>query len=308
MGHPRYNTTILAIISCLLWSTAFAGVKIGLDYATPLQFAGTRFFIAGLLVFPLAYRFNPGYFRIVRLNLKLILLFAFLQTFLQYTLFYTGINMIPAAVAAIVIGSQPLFIALVANFIMPGDRMTLSKTMVILLGIAGVGLVSFGKDPQSVSGHIAVLGILLLLGINVLSGFTNVLVAREKGMVPPLVISSSSMTLGGAALFLFSIPFEGIQFSIRPPVYYLSLTWLSLLSAIAISIWIILLKRPGVKVSDLNLWKFLIPLFGAMFSWILLPAEKPQVLTVAGMFIITLSLIISGMLKRKNILIIQEKA
>ena len=133
MGHTRLNTALLAIISCLLWSTAFAGVKIGLEYATPLQFAGTRFFIAGVLVFPLAYRVNPGYFRIVRSNLKLILLFAFLQTFLQYTMFYTGINLIPAAVAAIVIGSQPLFIAMVANFIMPGDRMTFSKTLVILL-------------------------------------------------------------------------------------------------------------------------------------------------------------------------------
>ena len=35
------------------------------------------------------------YFRIVGNNLKMILLFAFLQTFLQYTMFYTGINLIP---------------------------------------------------------------------------------------------------------------------------------------------------------------------------------------------------------------------
>ena len=300
MGHSRLNTALLAIISCLLWSTAFAGVKIGLEYASPLQFAGTRFFIAGVIVFPLAYRVNPGYFRIVRNNLKLILLFAFLQTFLQYTMFYTGINMIPAAVAAIVIGSQPLFIALVANFIMPDDRMTLSKSLVILLGIAGVALVSFGKDLQSATGHIALAGILLMLGINVLSGFSNVLVVREKGMIPPLVISSSSMMLGGAALFIFSIPFEGIHFESKPPVYFLSLIWLSLLSAIAISIWITLLKRPGIKVSDLNMWKFLIPLFGALFSWILLPAEQPQPLTTVGMFIITLALIISGLLKRKK--------
>ena len=308
MGHSRFNTAVLAIISCMLWSTAFAGVKIGLEYASPLQFAGTRFFIAGLLVFPVAYRFNPRYFRIVRENRRMILLFAFLQTFLQYTMFYTGINMIPAAVAAIVIGSQPLFIALVANFIMPGDRMTLSKTLVILLGVLGVVLVSFGKDSQSATGQIALAGILLMLGINILSGFSNVLVAREKGMVPPLVISSSSMILGGAALFVFSIPFEGIHFEGKPSMYYISLTWLSLLSAIAISIWIILLKRPGIKVSDLNLWKFLIPLFGALFSWILLPTEQPQALTSAGMFIITLALVISGLLKRKNRPNIQEKA
>ncbi len=308
MGHSRINTSLLAILSCLLWSTAFAGVKIGLQYATPLQFAGTRFFIAGMLVLPFAYKYNPGYFRIVRENLKMILLFAFLQTFLQYTLFYTGINMIPGAVAAIVIGSQPFFIALVANFIMPGDRMTLRKTLIILFGIMGVVLVSLGKDPQSATGHVAMAGILLMLGINVLSGFTNVIVARDRKMIPPLVISSASMIIGGAGLYLFSLPLEGFHWIVRPPEYYLSLGWLSLLSAVAISIWIVLLKRPGIVVSDLNLWKFLIPLFGAVFSWILLPGESPQVLTLMGMFIISSALVVSNLVQRKNRTFIQEKA
>ena len=304
MGKTRYHTAFLAIISCLLWSSAFAGVKIGLQYATPLQFAGTRFFISGLLVLPFALRLNPNYFTILRANLKLILLFAFLQTFLHYTLFYTGINMIPSAIAAVVIGSQPLFIALVAHFLMPGDRMTWTKTLIILFGILGVVLVSFGKDPESITGQIALLGILMMLGINVLSGFTNVLVASEKKMIPPLVISSASMIIGGVALFLFSIPFEGIQFDAKPVNYYLSLGWLSLLSAVAISIWITLLKRPGTVVSDLNLWKFLIPLFGSLLSWILLPAEHPEPITLAGMIIIASSLVIlnlSARRKRSNV-------
>lgn len=300
MGKTRYNTAFLAIISCLLWSSAFAGVKIGLQYATPLQFAGTRFIISGLLVLPFALRLNPKYFRILRVNLKLILLFAFLQTFLQYILFYTGINMIPSAIAAVVIGSQPLFIALVAHFFMPGDRMTWTKTLIILFGILGVVLVSFGKDPESVTGQIALLGILMMLGINVLSGFNNVLVAREKSMIPPLVISSASMIIGGAALFLVSIPFEGIQFDPKPLAYYLSLGWLSLLSAVAISIWITLLKRQGMVVSNLNLWKFLIPLFGSLLSWILLPAEHPEPITLAGMIIIASSLVILNLSVRRK--------
>ena len=307
MAPTRYNTALLAILSCLLWSSAFAGVKIGLQYATPLQFAGTRFFISGLLVLPLALKMSPGYLRIIRSNLKLILLFAFLQTFLQYTLFYTGINMIPSAVAAVVIGSQPLFIALVAHFLMPGDRMTRAKTLVILFGIMGVVLVSLGKDPESLTGNIALMGIIFMLLINVISGFSNVLVASEKGKIPPLVISSASMIIGGASLFLFSLPFEGLQLDPKPLPYYLSLAWLSLLSAVAISVWITLLKRPGIVVSDLNLWKFLIPVFGAVLSWILLPAEHPEPVTIAGMLIIASSLIILNLVNRKKHPIIQEK-
>lgn len=299
-AHNRLDTTIPAIISCLLWSSAFAGVKIGLQYATPLQFAGTRFFISGVLVFPLALWINPRYFRIIRDQWKMILLIAFLQTFLQYAMFYTGINLIPAAVGAIVIGSQPLFIALVAHFRMPGDRITPRRALIVLMGILGVILVSMSKDPESITGNIALLGILLLVGINILSGFSNVLIAREKGMIPPLVLSSASMIIGGGALFLFSLPLEGANFGPRPGIYYISLGWLSLLSAVAISIWTVLLKRPEVKVSNLNFWKFLIPVFGAVISWILLPAEKPTVVTLAGMLIIASSLVILNLVRRKN--------
>jgi drug/metabolite transporter (DMT)-like permease len=67
------------------------------------------------------------------------------------------------------------------------------------------------------------------------------------------------------------------------------------------------LKRPGIVVSELNFWKFLIPLFGAVLSWILLPGEKPQVLTILGMVIIAGSLILLNLVQRKNHMHLKEK-
>ncbi|MFW5877888.1 MAG: EamA family transporter, partial [bacterium] len=67
MNKKVISTNFLAIIACLLWSTAFVGVKIGLEYETPLQFAGERFFISGLLILP----FSGGmkrHWQIVREN------------------------------------------------------------------------------------------------------------------------------------------------------------------------------------------------------------------------------------------------
>jgi drug/metabolite transporter (DMT)-like permease len=46
------NTILRAIIACLLWSTAYAGIKIGLQYDTPFHFAGVRFLISGLIILP----------------------------------------------------------------------------------------------------------------------------------------------------------------------------------------------------------------------------------------------------------------
>jgi len=291
MNPEKLKNTLLAIAACLLWSSAFVGIKIGLPYTTPLQFAGIRFFISGLLVLPVAVYYNPRFLQIFREHFRFILFLGLLQTFLQYALFYTGIDKVPGSVGAIVIGSGPLFIAIVAHFFVPGDTMNLKKAGIILFGFSGIILVSLGRN-EGIDHAVRLVGILILVGNNIISGISNVIIALEKKKIPPLVLSSISMISGGLLLFLFSIPVEGLDLSPKPLPYYLSLGWLSILSALAISIWVILLKKPDVKVSDLNMWKFLIPVSGAILAWTILPGESPDLLSVLGMAITAIALII----------------
>ncbi len=291
MISEKLRQTLLAILTCLLWSSAFAGIKIGLPYTTPLQFAGTRFFISGLMVLPVALYYNPNFLGVFRANIRFILLIGLMQTFLQYALFYTGIDMVPGAVGAIVIGSGPLFIAVVAHFFVPGDKINMKKAMIILFGLSGVVLVSLGRHGEAAGESLKLIGILILVGNNIISGISNVIIALEKKKIPPLVLSSASMIFGGGLLFLFSIPVEGWSPSVKPLPYYLSLGWLSILSAVAISLWVTLLKKPGIMVSELNMWKFLIPVVGAILAWILLPDESPDWISIAGMIITGVALI-----------------
>jgi drug/metabolite transporter (DMT)-like permease len=138
------STTFLALVATWLWSTAFAGIKIGLQYHTPLQFAGVRFFLAGLMIVFFFGNFNR-YFTEIRNNLSLVLKLSMVQTFIQYALFYTGINLIPGALAAMIIGSSPLFIAVVAHFYAKNDKMTFLKTISILIGVAGIAIITIGR-------------------------------------------------------------------------------------------------------------------------------------------------------------------
>jgi len=71
-----------------------------------------------------------------------------------------------------------------------------------------------------------------------------------------------------------------------------ALFWLAFLSASAFSIWYTLLKRPGVRVSELNVWKFLIPVSGAALSWMLIKGEKPDLISIAGMLFIVAALLL----------------
>lgn len=297
------STTFLAILACLLWSTAFVGIKIGLEYTTPMQFAGTRFFLSGLMILPLVASWKRLW-RDLKKHFSIFLKIAFFQTFVLYTLFYQGINLVEGATTAIIIGSQPLFTALVAHVTMKNDLLTMRKFRTIAIGIVGIVLVALEKglsfSGNTLIGQLAGIGMLILA--NVASGYGNVLVSKQSNLnISPVGLSSVQLIVGGAALFLVSLlveqPFSG--FSFEWP-YYASLFWLSFLSAAAFSLWFTLLNRPGVKVSDLNIWKFIIPVFGAFFSWLIIPDETPSVLQISGMLFIGLSLVLYNVQNRKR--------
>lgn len=289
----------MAILACWLWSTAFVGVKIGLEYHTPLQFAGVRFFISGVLIF--LYFGKPHRFFIeLKKNYRFILLLSLVQIFGQYALFYSGLNLVPSALAAMIVGSQPLFIALVAHFSFHNDKMTPLKTGSILIGVAGIAIITLGRTKVELKGELELLGIALLLINNVVSGYSNVLIAKRSSGISPIVLSSTSLMIGGLMLSVVSVPVEGIHLGPFPPKYWYALAWLSFLSAAAITIWYTLLKRPGVKVSLLNVWKFLIPVSGAALSWMILADEKPDVPSLIGMAVIATSLIALNFANRRE--------
>lgn len=289
--HSNRNTIFWAIIACLLWSTAYAGIKLGLQYDSPLHFAGTRFIFSALMILPFTVR-PSSYFKIIRENSKVIISVMVLQTLINYSLFYLGLDLVPGALGAVIVGSQPLVTAVVAAMMHDEENLTKRKIITIIFGISGVILISAGRQAFRLGTAMEFLGVIMILGANIATATSNVIVSLKTRGINPLVISSFSMGVGGLILYLVSFPIEGYIRVNRPLVYWLDLLWLSFMSAFAFSLWYKLLQRPGVKVSELNLWKFIIPVVGAVLSWLLVPGENPEWLTIIGMIIITGSLIL----------------
>jgi len=287
--YSKGNTIFWAIIACLLWSTAYASIKIGLQFDTPFHFAGVRFIIAGLMVIPFTVR-PAAYIRMIRDHWRVFVWVTFLQTVMNYLLFYQGLNLVPGALGAVIVGSQPLVTAVVASIMQKDDRLSRKKIITIIFGISGVVLISAGRQAFELGTLIELLGVFLILIANIATATSNVIVSLRSNGVNPLVLSSASLFAGGLLIFLLSIPVEGSRGPF-PLEYWLILFWLSFMAAFAFSLWFRLLQRPGVKVSELNLWKFLIPVVGAILSWLLVPGENPEWLTVTGMIIITMSLV-----------------
>ncbi len=213
---------------------------------------------------------------------------------------FRGISITSGALAAIIIGSQPLFAALVAQFIMKSYKLIIGKFLSISLGIVGVVIISYNKFDSNQGFDGEFLGILILILANISSGIGNVFVSKTKQDISPFVLNSSQLIMGGFILYTISLFIEDVNISIKPPEFYFSLIWLAFLSAAAFSLWFYLLQRPHVKVSDLNIWKFIIPVFGAIFSWTILPNETPELVSIIGMVIIGGSLLMLNYINRKR--------
>jgi len=245
--------------------------------------------ISGLMILPFTEK--PAVFiRMLKEGWQIILWVTFFQFLINYSLFYHGLNLVPGALGAVVYGAQPLIIAVVAAIMHRDDKLTRNKIISILFGMSGVILISFGRQAFKLGTGLELLGIAMLLIGNVATGISNVLISVKGKSINPFVLSSASLFFGGLILYLISIPFETAR-GPKPAQYWFILLWLSFMAASAFSIWFKLLQRPGVKVSDLNLWKFLTPVAGAGLSWLLIPNENPEWLTISGIIVISISLI-----------------
>jgi drug/metabolite transporter (DMT)-like permease len=289
--NSKGSTIFWAIIACLLWSTAYAGIKLGLQYDTPFHFAGIRFIISGLIILPFTVK-PTVYIRMIMDHWKVVAWVTTLQIVINYSLFYQGLKLIPGALGAVVYGAQPLIIAVVAAILHKDDKLTKKKIVTIIFGISGVILISVGRQAFKLGTALELLGVLMILVSNIATATSNVIISIKSKDINPFVLSSSSLFFGGVILYLISIPVEMRPNGSLPMRYWMILLWLSFMAATAFSIWFKLLQRPGVKVSELNLWKFITPVTGAVLSWLLIPDEHPEWLTISGMIIITLSLIL----------------
>ena len=247
---------------------------------TPLTLAGLRFILAGVIQIPFCGSLLAP-LRMLRREFKTVLLVSIFHTIYLYGTFFIGMTWVRGAEGAIMIGAGPLASMLMAHLLMHDDKMQRRTLISIAFGMTGILFVSLAANPWNSVGLKEFFGLMLLLSGAFVSAIGNVVVAKRKGGLHPIALNSAQMLIGGVILLLIALPFEGLPNLKLPMVFYGQLLWLATISAVAFAIWFHLLSK--IKVSKLNLWKFIIPLAGAVLSWIVLPDESPTLPSLIGM-------------------------
>lgn len=285
--------TVIALLCCGLWGSATPFIKIGYQLMLPdknvpstILFAGIRFTFAGILTILI---YSIGRRKVLfpkKSSWGKISLVASVQTVIQYIFFYVGLANTSGVKGTIITGSNAFFSILVASLIFRQEKLTLRKISACIIGFSGIILVKL----DGLNLNLNFTGDCFVLFSSISYAFSSVLIKIFSKEEDPVIISGYQFVMGGLFMIAVGLLFGGwvIVSSIEAVGV---LAYLSFLSAVAYSLWGILLKYN--PVSRVSIFSFMTPVMGVILSEIML-TESSNVSPIY--LVITILLVSAGII------------
>jgi drug/metabolite transporter (DMT)-like permease len=261
----------------MLWGSAYPCIKIGYnllgitsnDTASQILFAGVRFTLTGVLTILIFSIINKRFLIPHKKSWVNIGKLGLVQTIVQYLFFYIGLSNTTAAKSSIIGGISPFVAIMIACFMYKQEKFTKSKLFGSLFGFAGIIVINMDFIKLKTSMTLTGEGFILIS--SVASAMSSSMIKNYSEQENPVVLSGYQFLLGGAIMTAVGFIMGGTLNLINKNAI-LILLYLALLSAIAYSLWSILLKYNSV--SKVTIFGFMIPIFGVILSAMLLKESK----------------------------------
>lgn len=285
----KWAVALCAIFCCVLWGSAFPCVKIGYKLfgvdtshvPSIILFAGMRFTLAGALVIAFGCITNRKFLLPKKNNWWRVLLVCLFQAVLQYIFFYIGLAHVSGVKGAVLNGLGVFFTIIIACFIFRTEKFNLVKLLGCVLGFAGVIIVNLGGE-FSFNFTFLGEGFVILSGLSaaVAAGLVKIFSRYEN----TTALCGWQFFIGGIIMICCGLIFGG-RVSMRSGWAIPELFYLAFISSCAFTLQGYLMKYN--PVSRVAVFKSTNPLFGAVFSAILL-GESKQLLSYYTLIAIVL--------------------
>lgn len=262
VATPSPLQRVVPAFFVLLWSTGFIGAKLGLPFVGPLTFLTLRFAVCLGILVPIALATGarwPGPRMVGHL--------AVVGMLMQYTYLlgvYVGIAWgVPAGVAALIVGFQPILTAALAGVAL-GERVAPRQWLGLALGLVGVALVIGNKgllDPTHLAG--AGFAILAMIGITIGTLY-------QKRFCTGVDLRSAVVVqnaVGGVAMLATALLLEPMVVHWTGQLVF-ALVWLSVVLSVGATMLLLYLIRHGAASRVSSLF-YLTPAVTAVIAYLL---------------------------------------
>lgn len=277
---------VLLLVLTLIWGSSFILIKKSLDYFSPYQVGGLRVLIAGILMFPLAWK---GIKQFPRKHLKWLVLAAFTGNFIPMFLFPIAETQVSSSIAGIINSMMPIFVIIVGGLVW---KFPTNKNQIIGVLISFVGACIIAMQGSE-SGGVKIVPILLLLLATLLYAISTTTVKAKLNEVPSKLLSgyvfSFVLFLPSLISLVLSGFFQRVDF--ESAAFWKGIGFVSLLAIFGTGLAMMLNYRLLSISTPLfaSTTTLLMPIVAVL--WGLLDGEKLSVLQILGAAIIIAGLI-----------------
>jgi drug/metabolite transporter (DMT)-like permease len=224
-SHPPTWKTLLAFAMIyFVWGSTFLAIRVGVAEVPPFLLAAMRFLAAGLVLYlwMLAHgERSPRVREWMSVLLLALLIFVF-----DYGLLFWAEQRVPSGIAAVMMATIPVFMALSEIILLRTQRLTARLALALLVGIAGVSVLvsnslNFGGAPIDRSGAIALI-------VAAISWSIAAALSRKLPLPSSKVMSSGAQMFAGGVLLTIAAAALG-EFHNFHPLAVSRAAWLALL-------------------------------------------------------------------------------
>ncbi len=273
-----------ALLFCvLIWALSFPLIKYLLRYFDPIGLSVVRFSVGSLALLPFVVSKRDVILHDIKERWPLFLVFSMVVVPIPDLMQNFGMRMMDpdtaASVASILQPMSPIFVLILASIFL-SEKFTVYKGVGVAIAFSGAVLLSTDGFRRIETGNIAGESLILLSAFSyAVSGIIGKDLLRRAS---PLSIIAWSYFLGTMFLLPFWTVSTGIP-SINVTIVG-ALLFLSVFTLIPYFLWYVVLKDN--EVSRQSAFVFLIPLFGVIFSSVLMGERLSTDMALYGTLII----------------------
>src|SRR6185312_900119 len=247
-AKPPYWQTLLAFgIIYFVWGSTFFAIRVGVHEVPPLLLAAMRFFVSGIVMYLwllLRGEASPTLRQWGAASLLATLIFV-----LDYGCLFWAEQRVPSGIAAVILATIPVFIALMEILFLRTQKLTARLGLALLVGIGGVAILmnhsfSTGEAPISRAGAGALLFAAFTWSI------ATVLTKKLSLPASKPMSSAAQMLSGGIQLLVISAifgEFSGFHAGAVSSKAWLALVYLIVFGSIigfTAYVWLLHYKSP----------------------------------------------------------------
>src|ERR1700720_3270858 len=193
-GHrPTWKTLLAFAIIYFVWGSTFLAIRVGVREVPPLILAAMRFLVAGVVLY--GWMVARGERTPRRHEWRSACLLRLVIFVLDYGLLFWAEQRVPSGIAAVILATIPVFMALAEIIFLRTQTLTVRLVLALLIGVGGVAVLmsrslNLGGAPIDKLGAAAL--IFAAISWSIASVFT-----RKLPLPPSKVMSSGAQMLAG---------------------------------------------------------------------------------------------------------------